>query len=349
MEDFKFTNEQIEEIANWTLSGLSMYYRDAQLSESEIQKYHVGQIFRSQTFIDVSNFAGKLTKNCRFIFATNKAAPLYQLNPATEKWKLHTINANSYFKVLDIYKKDDKIQFFLLHIPANGIDFFRNTVLRLGGDNLEEQIIEKSRISLDQKMEMDVIPELEEQEWVHRTNFPIGLDVKGNFFSLQPTEEMMPQAIPLYNAIFKVTNDTKLNIPKIVKQDRAEEKDNNPIFKLTGFTQQTSDMTTYEQIKKVMEGKKGMVVTSGFVKSEVERKYGRNISSVIPSDYCYNRINDGIDFRKDNRLFKYNGRNSYEYLGEGFPYTGKIYHKPYKSKEEIVVGEWINGKMKYPA
>jgi hypothetical protein len=57
-----------------------------------------------QTFVDVSNFAGKLTKNSRFIFATNKAAPLYQVNPDTEKWKLHTINANSYFKVLDIYK-----------------------------------------------------------------------------------------------------------------------------------------------------------------------------------------------------------------------------------------------------
>jgi len=224
MEDYKFTNKQIEEIANWTLSGLTMYYRDSQLSDSEIQKYAVGQIFRSQTFVDVSNFAGKLTKNSRFIFATNKAAPLYQVNPDTEKWKLHTINANSYFKVLDIYKKGEKTQFFLLHIPANGIDFFRNTVLRLGGNNLEEQIIEKSRISLDQKMEMNAIPELEEQEWVHRTGFPIGLDVKGNLFSLQPTEEMMPQSVPLYNAIFKMTNDTDLNIAKIVKQEKTEGK-----------------------------------------------------------------------------------------------------------------------------
>lgn len=224
MEDLKFSNEQIEEIANWTLSGLTMYYRDSQLSENEIQKYEVGQIFRSQTFVDVSNFAGKLTKNSRFIFATNKAAPLYQVNPDTEKWKLHTINSNSYFKVLDIYKKGEKTQFFLLHIPANGIDFFRNTVLRLGGNNLEEEIIEKSRISLDQKMEMTVIPELEEKEWVHRTSFPIGLDANGNFFTLQPTEEMMPQAIPLYNAIFKMTNDTQLNITEIVKQDKAEKK-----------------------------------------------------------------------------------------------------------------------------
>lgn len=89
-------------------------------------------------------------------------------------------------------------------------------------------------------------------------------------------------------------------------------------------------------------------LTSGFVKNEVERKYGRNTNSVLPSDFCYNRVNDGMDFRKDNRLFKYIERNTYEYLGEGYPYTGKIYHKPFKSKEDIVVGEWINGKMKYP-
>lgn len=225
MEDFKFTNEQIEEIVNWTLSGLTMYYRDSQLSESELQKYSVGQIFRSQTFVDVSNFAGKPTKNSRFIFATNKAAPLYQINPDTEKWKLHTINANSYFKVLDVYKKGDKTQLFLLHIPANGIDFFRNTALKLGDSNLEEQIIEKARASLDQKMNMNAIQEFEDKEWVLRTNFPIGLDDTGNFFALQPTEEMMPQAIPLYNAIFKMTNDTALNIVKTAKPNKIEKKD----------------------------------------------------------------------------------------------------------------------------
>ncbi|WP_018344246.1 hypothetical protein [Cytophaga aurantiaca] len=222
MEDFKFSNEQIEEIVNWTLSGLTMYYRDTQLSDDQISKYEVGQIFRSQTFVDISDFAGKLTKNCRFIFATNKAAPLYKVNPDTEKWKLHTINANSYFKVLDIYRKGDKIQFFLLHIPAKGIDFFRNTVLNLGGQNLEEQIIEKSRISFDQKMEMNSIAVLEEQAWNERTNFPIGLDNNNEFFSLNPTEEVFQQAIPLYNAIFKLTKDTELNIATVIKSEKPK-------------------------------------------------------------------------------------------------------------------------------
>jgi len=77
-------------------------------------------------------------------------------------------------------------------------------------------------------------------------------------------------------------------------------------------------------------------------------KYGINPGSIIPSDYCYNRINDGIEFRRDNRLFRYLGYNQYEYLGEGYPYSGYIYHKPVKSKKEVIVGEWINGELKYP-
>lgn len=222
--DFQFTGQQIEEIVNWTLPGLTMYYRDADLSPDIIEKYESGKIFRSQTFVDVSNFAGRLTKSCRFIIATNKAAPLYQINPDTDKWKLHTINANSYFKVLDIYKKGDKTQLFLLHIPAQGIDFFRNTVLQLAGNNLEEQLIEKSRISLDQKMEMAPVDALEETDWVHRTAFPIGLDHNNEFFSLNPEGELYAPAVPLYNAIFKMTKDTELNIPIIEKPESPKEE-----------------------------------------------------------------------------------------------------------------------------
>lgn len=217
MRDSDYSNEKIEEIINWTLPGLTMYYRDSQLSSDITKKYQIGQIFRSQIFVDISSFAGKLTKNCRFIFATNKAAPLYQINPKTERWKLHTINANSYFKVLDIYQKGDKTQFLLLHIPAKGINFFRNLEINIGGEKFWEKIINKSRIIFDEKMEMDIIPELEEIEWINRTHYPIGLDKDNNFFSLLPTEEMLPNAISVYNAIFKITNDTELNIPTIRK------------------------------------------------------------------------------------------------------------------------------------
>lgn len=220
--------ERIEEIVNWTLPGMTMYYRDTNLSQEIIDKYEVRKIFRSQTFVDVSNYAGKPTTNCRFIFASSKAAPLFRINPATEKWGLHSINCNSYFKVLDVFKKDKVTQIFLIHIPYKGIDFFRRTVLQLGEQNIEEQIIEKARESLNQKLQSEIPPALNEREWIDRTNFPIGLDNKNEFFNLEPTEPLMAMAAPMFSAIKKMTNDlTDLN-----KTPIPDKKENKPTSKM---------------------------------------------------------------------------------------------------------------------
>lgn len=221
--------ERIEEIVNWTLPGMTMYYRDSNLSQEIIDKYEVRKIFRSQTFVDVSNYAGKPTTNCRFIFASSKAAPLFQINPATKKWGFHSINCNSYFKVLDVYKKEGVTQIFLIHIPYKGIDFFSRTVLRLGEQNIEEEIIGKAQKSLNQKLQSEIPPVLNEKEWIHRTSFPIGLDNKNEFFSLEPTAPLMPMAAPMFSAIKKMTNDlTDLNEPPI-SDKKATKVNNNKI------------------------------------------------------------------------------------------------------------------------
>ena len=71
----------------------------------------------------------------------------------------------------------------------------------------------------------------------------------------------------------------------------------------------------------------------------VHNKYAINESSIIPSDYCYNRINDGITLSKPT-LFEYLGRSNYRCLGENHPYTGDIYHK------KQIVGICQNGERK---
>lgn len=77
----------------------------------------------------------------------------------------------------------------------------------------------------------------------------------------------------------------------------------------------------------------------------VIQKHSCNPKSVIPSDYCYNRTNDGIDFKKSLHIFEYLGTATYRYLGEGYPYTGEIYQQPKGYRYEIVVGEWKDGKL----
>lgn len=98
----------------------------------------------------------------------------------------------------------------------------------------------------------------------------------------------------------------------------------------------------------VVETFKNTPINSEFTRSEivnlVASKFGCNPTSVIPSDYCYNRLNNGINYEKYLHLFEYTDTKTYRYLGLDYPYTGKIVHKP-KSGYEVVVGELKDGVL----
>lgn len=98
----------------------------------------------------------------------------------------------------------------------------------------------------------------------------------------------------------------------------------------------------------VVETFKNTPINSEFTRSEivnlVNSKFGCNPTSVIPSDYCYNRLNNGINYDKYLHLFEYTDTKTYRYLGLDYPYTGKIVHKP-KGGYEIVVGELKDGEL----
>ncbi|QED49079.1 DUF7225 domain-containing protein [Cytobacillus dafuensis] len=104
-------------------------------------------------------------------------------------------------------------------------------------------------------------------------------------------------------------------------------------------------MTIYEQIKHILNARIGEAVTAGEVKELLLKEYGTNPSSIILSDYCYNRYNQGIAFTK--HLFLYINRSTYKYIGENAPYTGFVYHKPKGEEAERIVGEWTNGVFNF--
>ena len=68
-------------------------------------------------------------------------------------------------------------------------------------------------------------------------------------------------------------------------------------------------------------------------------RFQTNSGSIIPSDYCYNRVNKGIEFDKKPRLFNFLGNGMYECLGENYPYCGDVEN----ASDETVVGSWENG------
>lgn len=62
---------------------------------------------------------------------------------------------------------------------------------------------------------------------------------------------------------------------------------------------------------------------------------GTNRTSVIPSDFCYNIVNAGINFQ--HHLFEKRPEGKYKVLGEGYPYVGPI---TWKGEH---VGDWESG------
>ncbi|MDO4935806.1 MAG: hypothetical protein Q4E42_04045 [Phascolarctobacterium sp.] len=83
-----------------------------------------------------------------------------------------------------------------------------------------------------------------------------------------------------------------------------------------------------EYVRNKMRGNKHLIkMTSGEIVADVVRSKYHNVkSSIIPSDYCYNRFNLGL-FRKNNiKLFVWDKENDiYEFVGENADYSGLIY------------------------
>lgn len=85
------------------------------------------------------------------------------------------------------------------------------------------------------------------------------------------------------------------------------------------------------------------IMTSSEILSLVEMEDKKG--SIIPTDYCYNRYNNGLgDFKKHVHLFEYTEDKRFRILGDNYKYTGIVLHKP-KNGEEIKVGEWEDGEV----
>lgn len=73
-------------------------------------------------------------------------------------------------------------------------------------------------------------------------------------------------------------------------------------------------------------------------------RYSIKYSSFLPQDYCYNRTNDGIFFEGHTHLFEYVEPDLYRLIGENYPYSGSVVHKP-RGAMETIVGMWTQGKV----
>ena len=109
---------------------------------------------------------------------------------------------------------------------------------------------------------------------------------------------------------------------------------------LLKVSRENMETSIYAQIMACCSGAQGEVLARQDIIAAVHEKYGTNPSSIIPSDYCYNRTNKGA---ADKPLFEWLDDGQYRYLGEGYPYTGAVYSRPQGSGVDTVVGHWQEG------
>ncbi len=89
------------------------------------------------------------------------------------------------------------------------------------------------------------------------------------------------------------------------------------------------------------------VITTSEWRELIAQK-GINPESAYPTDYCYNRVNDGIinDGIIDPErpaVFEYIGRGRFYCRGRGYSYSGLIFQRPKGAKKDEVVGCCKNG------
>lgn len=95
------TDDQVTDVLlKLACSGLHFFYRDSDLSDELLDKYQVGMVIRERAYIDASCYPGGLLAKHRYLIATNKAVPIFLLEPKDDTG-LVVLPRDSHFKVLD--------------------------------------------------------------------------------------------------------------------------------------------------------------------------------------------------------------------------------------------------------
>ena len=113
------------------------------------------------------------------------------------------------------------------------------------------------------------------------------------------------------------------------------------------------DETIHDKIKDVIDqlveqGCGDREFTASELKKLIHDQCDIKLGSIIPTDYCYNRINQGIikgntfdDVRP--RLLHYVKYGVFQCIGSNKPYSGTVKARPQGTYKDITVGEWIKG------
>jgi len=201
--------KQYENSCNKIFPGLQMFVRDTFLEKQIEEKYVIGKVIREPTFCDVSCRVGGLVTTHRFAILSNRFVNFEAFEHGTN-WGLHVCKRGSHFKVIDVYKLNDKTQISLLHLDENW-KLFENT-----NSNVEEDIIKMCQERFSKKCNIPPIPELATKRWLERLLYSIGVDPDNNYVSL--TGELLkdnnPEVLKSIQSLDEVIDQALIEIEK---------------------------------------------------------------------------------------------------------------------------------------
>ncbi|MEJ7847156.1 MAG: hypothetical protein WKF92_03590 [Pyrinomonadaceae bacterium] len=174
---------KVDALLDQTLNNISFFYRDNDLGDEFINMYYRGLIVRELGFVDASFRSGGLAARHRFLIASSQAVNLSDLPPAIPEQGLVVIKNGSFFKVLDVFERENRKQITLLHIPEELVAFF-STGNELS--DIELQIAEAARTDFDKQFYHPPADALKRADWLNRLKDPIGISDDGKYFYPPP-------------------------------------------------------------------------------------------------------------------------------------------------------------------
>ena len=170
----------METLKKDTLDYIRFFVRDTDLGFREFRQYKKGQILLEKAYVDCSDQIGKPITNTRFLIASNHMVDFRAYEQETN-WSLYVANKNGRYLVLDEYTVEDKTQITLLHLVEDA------RWRQWDADCTE--LAKKARANFDEALQAEPIMTLSTRDWLHRCEFPIGIDPEGELFDPNETVE----------------------------------------------------------------------------------------------------------------------------------------------------------------
>lgn len=220
-ERFTMSKRLVEDVLNWTMPGLQLFYRDMTTDADVRDLYKVGDIFRAGDYVNVTPILYKPVGNVRYLIASAHTAAWYEhpgnvsQDPDVVRMRRHIIHRNSYFKVMDVYTVGDVTQVFLLHIPYRGIGLFLgDTLMNFVTDGNGTSLVDIARSSLDNKMQMEPHELSLDPKWTRMTDGLVGLDSRHMYYEIEyDTRKFYSPGLD--DAVHRMSGDNEeINLPE---------------------------------------------------------------------------------------------------------------------------------------